>query len=153
MTISRKVAALAVALIAMMSLNGRVLGQTQTPEVKKPQTAEETKKSQTSEVEQLKLRVQQLEDTLRELKGQISAIEETRTNPTPQTPQVVDALYTEPAAAAASAWCAGGCGTDRTVAVWLPVCGLRARGVSLYKFQFEMRAGFSAFVDLPCPSA
>ena len=103
MTISRKVAALAVALIAMMSLNGRVLGQTQTPEVKKPQTAEETKKSQTSEVEQLKLRVQQLEDTLRELKGQISAIEETRTNPTPQTPQVVDALYTEPAAAAATA--------------------------------------------------
>ena len=103
MTITRKVAAFAVVLIAMMSLHLRVIGQTQTPEVKKPQTSEETKKSQPSEVEQLKLRVQQLEDTLRELKGQISAIEESRTSPAPQTPQVVDALYTEPAAPGAPA--------------------------------------------------
>ena len=100
MNISSKVAALAVALIAMMSLHVRVIGQTQTPEVKKSQTVEEPKKSQTSEVEQLKLRVQQLEDTLRELKGQISAIEESRTNPIPQAPQIVDALYKEPAAPA-----------------------------------------------------
>ena len=94
MTIRKRIATLAVALIATVSLHGRVVGQTQTPEVKKTQTSEETKKPQTSEVEQLKLRLQQLEDTVRELKGQISAIEETKTNP---TPQVVDALYTDPA--------------------------------------------------------
>ena len=94
MTIRKRLATLAVALIATVSFHGRVIGQTQTPEVKKPQTAEETKKPQTSEVEQLKLRLQQLEDTVKELKGQISAIEETKTNP---TPQVVTATYTEPA--------------------------------------------------------
>ncbi|HSE33429.1 MAG TPA: DcaP family trimeric outer membrane transporter [Pyrinomonadaceae bacterium] len=94
MTIRKRIATLAVALIATVSLHGRVVGQTQPPEVKKTQTSEETKKPQTSEVEQLKLRLQQLEDTVRELKGQISAIEETKTNP---TPQVVDALYTDPA--------------------------------------------------------
>jgi hypothetical protein len=99
MTIGKRIATLAVALVAIVSFHGRVIGQTQTPEVKKPQTSEETKKPQTSEVEQLKLRLQQLEDTVRELKGQISAIEETKTNPTPQAPQVVDALYTEPAPA------------------------------------------------------
>ena len=94
MTIRKRIATLAVALIASVSLHVRVIGQTQTPEVKKPQTSEETKKPQTSEVEQLKLRLQQLEDTVRELKGQIGAIEETKTNP---TPQVIEALYKDPA--------------------------------------------------------
>jgi len=94
MTIGKRIATLTVALIATVSLHGRVIGQTQTPEVKKPQTSEETKRPQTSEVEQLKLRLQQLEETVRELKGQITAIEETKTNP---TPQVVEALYTDPA--------------------------------------------------------
>ena len=92
MTISKKVATFAIALIATVSIHGRVIGQTQTPEVKKPQTAEETKKQ--SEVEQLKLRLQQLEDTVKELKGQIGAIEEAKTTET--QPKVVDALYTEP---------------------------------------------------------
>ena len=94
MTIRKRIATLAVALVATVGLHGRVIGQTQTPEVKKPQSSEETKKPQPSEVEQLKLRLQQLEDTVRELKGQISAIEETKTNP---TPQVVEATYTDPA--------------------------------------------------------
>ena len=94
MTIRKRIATLAVALVATVGLDGRVIGQTQTPEVKKPQTSEETKRPQPSEVEQLKLRLQQLEDTVRELKGQISAIEETKTNP---TPQVVEATYTDPA--------------------------------------------------------
>ena len=94
MTIGKRIATLTVALIATISLHERVIGQTQTPEVKKPQTSEETKRPQTSEVEQLKLRLQQLEETVRELKGQITAIEDTKTNP---TPQIVEALYTDPA--------------------------------------------------------
>ena len=90
MTIGKRIATLTVALIATVSLHGRVIGQTQTPEVKKPQTSEETKRPQTSEVEQLKLRLQQLEETVRELKGQITAIEETKTNPTPQVVEALD---------------------------------------------------------------
>ena len=85
MTIGKSLVAFAVALIVTVSLYGRVIAQTQTPEVKKPQT---------SEVEQLKQRLQQLEETVRELKGQITAIEDTKTNP---APQVVSAAYTEPA--------------------------------------------------------
>ena len=95
MTISKKVATFAIALIATVSIYGRVIGQTQAPETKKPQTAEEKKQS---EVEQLKQRLQQLEDTVRELKGQISAIEETKT--TEAAPKVLDAVYNEPAAPA-----------------------------------------------------
>src|SRR5262245_59401372 len=95
MTISKKVAAFVIALIATVSMHGRVIGQTQTPEEKKPQTAEETKKQ--SEVEQLKVRLQQLEETVKELKGQINAIEETKTSEA--APKVVSAVYTEPPAA------------------------------------------------------
>jgi hypothetical protein len=59
------------------------------------QTQEPAK--QTPEVEQLKQRLQQLEQTVQELRGQISSIEEAqKASP---TPTVVEAKYTETAAA------------------------------------------------------
>ena len=61
----------------------------QTPEATKPST----------EVEQLKQRLQQLEQTVSELKGQITAIEETKKNP---TSAIVEATYSDSAAAPAS---------------------------------------------------
>jgi outer membrane DcaP-like protein len=60
----------------------------------------ETPKSETTEVEQLKKRLQQLEQTVVELKGQIDAIE---TRKKSATPDVVQAKYSEPAAATAAA--------------------------------------------------
>ena len=55
----------------------------QTPEAAKP----------TSEVEQLKVRLQQLEQTVIELKGQLNAIEETKKKSA--TPAIVTADYSE----------------------------------------------------------
>ena len=63
----------------------------QTPEATKP----------TSEVEQLKQRLQQLEQTVVELKGQITAIEETKKQ-TP-TPAIVQATYSDSAPAETAA--------------------------------------------------
>src|SRR5262245_49854928 len=59
------------------------------------QTQETTKPA--SEVDQLKQRLQQLEQTVTELKGQIEAIE---TKKKSAAPAVVEATYTEPAAPA-----------------------------------------------------
>ena len=59
----------------------------QTPEPAKP----------TSEVEQLKQRLQQLEQTVSDLKGQINAIEETKAK-TAAPAAIVDATYSEPPA-------------------------------------------------------
>src|SRR5581483_8209718 len=61
------------------------------------QTPEPT--TPTPEVEQLKKRLQQLEQTVGELKGQINAIEAKKTSSTP----IVEATYSEPAADAAPA--------------------------------------------------
>ena len=58
------------------------------------QTQETPTQPQTPEVEQLKKRLQQLEQTVVELKGQIDAIETKKKNP---TPTIVEATYTEPA--------------------------------------------------------
>ena len=60
------------------------------------QTQESTTQTQTPEVEQLKRRLQQLEQTVVELKGQIDAIEAKKKTSTP----IVEATYTEPATAA-----------------------------------------------------
>lgn len=60
----------------------------QTPEPAKP----------TAEVEQLKQRLQQLEQTVSDLKGQINAIEDAKKQTT-AAPAVVEAKYTEPPAA------------------------------------------------------
>lgn len=49
---------------------------------------------QTPEVEQLKKRLQQLEQTVGDLKGQIDALEAKKNNP---APAVIEATYTEPA--------------------------------------------------------
>jgi len=67
----------------------------QSPEPTKPET-----KPETTEVEQLKKRLQQLEQTVVELKGQIDAIE---TKKKSGTPEVVQAKYAEPASAPAAA--------------------------------------------------
>ena len=66
----------------------------QTPEATKPV-------STVSEVEQLKQRLQQLEQTVVELKGQITAIEDTKKQ-TP-TPAIVQATYSDSAPVAAAA--------------------------------------------------
>ena len=56
---------------------------------------------QTPEVEELKQRLQQLEQTVLELKGQITAIEDAKKhNP---APAIVEANYSEPAAATTAA--------------------------------------------------
>jgi len=60
---------------------------------------QETTTPQTPEVEQLKKRLQQLEQTVVELKGQIDAIEAKKT----PAPAIVEATYTEPAKPADSA--------------------------------------------------
>src|SRR5215218_5124371 len=59
------------------------------------QTQESSTSTPPTEVEQLKKRLQQLEQTVGELKGQINALETKKQNP---TPAVVDATYSEPAA-------------------------------------------------------
>jgi hypothetical protein len=58
------------------------------------QTQESSTSTPTSEVEQLKKRLQQLEQTVVELKGQIGAIEAKKQTP---IPSVVEATYSEPA--------------------------------------------------------
>src|SRR5829696_4156997 len=58
-------------------------------------TFAKTQESSTSEVEQLKKRLQQLEQTVVELKGQIGAIEAKKQG---STPAIVEATYSEPAA-------------------------------------------------------
>src|ERR1041384_7035891 len=58
------------------------------------QTQETTKPA--SEVDQLKQRLQQLEQTVTELKGQIEAIETKKTS----APAIVEATYSQPAAPA-----------------------------------------------------
>lgn len=67
--------------------NNFAFAQTQEPQTQTP--------AQTSEVEQLKKRLQQLEQTVVELKGQIDSLETKKKNP---TPAVMNATYTEPAA-------------------------------------------------------
>src|SRR5215467_10587038 len=75
------------------------LAQTQTPEPAQPASA-------SSEVDQLKTRLKQLEQTVEELKGQIEAIE-TKKTITPAAPAIVQATYsdstTPPAETAAAA--------------------------------------------------
>ena len=71
--------ALALALATLFLLPGSALAQTQEPA--KP----------TSEVEQLKQRLQQLEQTVSDLKGQINAIEDTKKKS--PTPAIVEATY------------------------------------------------------------
>ena len=56
---------------------------------------------ETPEVEQLKQRLQQLEQTVLELKGQITAIEDARKPP--QAPAIIEATYSEPAATTSAA--------------------------------------------------
>ena len=56
---------------------------------------------ETPEVQQLKERLQKLEQTVLDLKGQIDAIEETKKKS--PTPAIVEATYSEPAPPAAPA--------------------------------------------------
>src|SRR6185369_11965247 len=81
---------LAAFMIATMAvcLFQSLVARAQTPEPAKP----------TTEVEQLKQRLQQLEQTVSDLKGQINAIEDAKK---PAAPAVVEAKYTEPPAAPA----------------------------------------------------
>ena len=65
----------------MLTTNGH-LSLAQTPEVKK----------QPTEVEQLKQRLQQVEETVKDLKTQISAIEEAKTTP---AAKIVETTYNE----------------------------------------------------------
>ena len=85
----RKLAGLVFALIALLLVH-------ESPTVAQTQTTT----TQKSEVEQLKDRLQQLEQTVLELKGQINAAEESRKNP---TPVVMDATYTPATTSTAAA--------------------------------------------------
>lgn len=78
----------ALVLIALFIFPAIAFAQTQDPP------------AQTPEVEQLKKRLQLLEQTVVELKGQIDSLEAKKKNP---APAIVDAKYTEPAAAPAAA--------------------------------------------------
>jgi outer membrane DcaP-like protein len=85
----RGFAGLMLALTAMCLIQGKsALAQTQEPA------------KQTPEVQQLKERLQLLEQTVLELKGQINAIEDAKKSP---APAIVEAHYSEPAAAGAAA--------------------------------------------------
>ena len=79
------------ALVVALLLVSSTAGFAQTPETPKPET---------TEVEQLKKRLQLLEQTVVELKGQLDAIESKKKS---ATPDVVQAKYSEPAAAPAAA--------------------------------------------------
>jgi hypothetical protein len=81
--ISTRFAALSIGLFLLLTLSGRSV-VAQSPEVTKP----------TTEVDQLKDRLQQLEQTVKDLKGQISAIEESQKNP---APKIVEATYSSAA--------------------------------------------------------
>jgi DcaP outer membrane protein len=85
-----KLIAFCLAIVALATLVGRsVMAQTQ-PDPK-----------QSKEAEELKARLQQLEQTVRELKTQIEAIE-TKKTATAAEPAVVNAVYTPPATAPAT---------------------------------------------------
>ena len=83
MTTAKKAAGFILTLLLLQAIDGRI-SMAQTPEVKK----------QPTEVEQLKQRLQQLEETVKDLKTQLSAIEEAKTNP---APKVVEATYSDSA--------------------------------------------------------
>ena len=84
----RTVAGFAPALVALCLFHSSlVVAQT-------PEPAKSPAKQTPPEVEQLKQRLQQLEQTVTELKGQINAIEESKTK-TP-APAIIDATYSEP---------------------------------------------------------
>ena len=78
----RTYAGLNLILATLLFFPGSTFSQTQEPA------------TQTPEVDQLKKRLQQLEQTVGELKGQIEAIEAKKKSP---TPVIVDATYSEPA--------------------------------------------------------
>jgi hypothetical protein len=75
--------------LATLLLFPSAAAQAQTQETTKPAPQETTKPA--SEVDQLKQRLQQLEQIVVELKGQIDAIE------TKKTPAIVEATYSQPA--------------------------------------------------------
>jgi DcaP outer membrane protein len=77
--ISKRLAGLSVGLIVLLTLSGRSV-VAQAPQATKP----------TTEVDQLKERLQQLEQTVKDLKGQIGALEESQKSP---APKVVEATY------------------------------------------------------------
>src|SRR5262245_45642620 len=86
----RSPAALTLWLAALLFLaSPAALAQTQTPEPAQPASA-------SSEVDQLKTRLKQLEQTVQELKGQIEAIE-TRKTTAPAAPAIVQATYSDSA--------------------------------------------------------
>ncbi|HET9788013.1 MAG TPA: DcaP family trimeric outer membrane transporter, partial [Pyrinomonadaceae bacterium] len=88
-------AGLALALATLL-LFPSAAAQAQTQETTKPASQETTKPA--SEVDQLKQRLQQLEQIVVELKGQIDAIETKKTS----TPAIVEATYSQPATPAES---------------------------------------------------
>lgn len=91
--ISRSFARFTLALVALCLFHsGLAVAQTQEP-------AKEPAKP-TAEVEQLKQRLQQLEQTVSDLKGQITAIEEAKSKPA--APAIIEATYSEPPKPAAS---------------------------------------------------
>jgi len=84
-------------LIALLLFpNSFVVAQTQEPQT----PAQTPAQTQTPEVEQLKKRLQQLEQTVVELKGQLDAMETKKKDP---APAIVNATYTEAAAPAETA--------------------------------------------------
>jgi len=86
----RKLAGFSLALIVLFLFqNSYTQAQTQEPP------------KETPEVQQLKERLQKLEQTVLDLKGQINAIEETKKKS--PTPAIVEATYSEPAPPAAPA--------------------------------------------------
>ena len=85
----RTLAGLTLALATLCLFHSSVAAQSQEPA--KP----------TPEVEQLKQRLQQLEQVVSDLKGQITAIEEAKSKPA--APAIIDATYSEPAKPAAEA--------------------------------------------------
>ncbi len=74
-------------LTALFLFPGSSTAQTQEPASQTP--------AQTPEVEQLKKRLQQLEQTVGELKGQIESLEAKKKNP---APAIIEATYTKPGA-------------------------------------------------------
>jgi DcaP outer membrane protein len=84
---SNKLIPVCLVLIAMITMSVHsVVAQSQ------PAAKQTSEAKQTNEVEQLKERLQQLEQTVRDLKGQIETIEAKKT----ATPAVINAEYTEP---------------------------------------------------------
>jgi hypothetical protein len=81
----RRLTGFSLALVALCLFHSSLVSA-QTQEPAKP----------TSEVEQLKQRLQQLEQVVSDLKGQLNAIEETKTkSPAPAAPAIVEATYSD----------------------------------------------------------